>query len=223
MTDHCFNLLGLGQSNIANHGGARREAPGASVRFDGAIVPLADPVPGGSGSDGSVWTRLAPLLSDGGRNDVCVTLAGQGGTSVAEWLPGGMLFSKLEQRISLGDTNNITHVIFQQGEKDTLLGTTTEVYEASFKTLFDAVNARIGEVPWIICRSSWRFGVVSEAVTSAQTRLAETLPGAIAGPDLDLLGTDYRRDNTHFNDRGLDAFADGLASCLLPQRAGPAL
>ena len=108
----------------------------------------------------------------------------------------------------------VIQVVFQQGEKDTLLETTQADYVATFRRMYDAVVDRIGQTPWLLCQSSYRMGVVSPAVIAAQVELADTIPDISAGPNLDRLGSDFRRDDTHFNDAGLEAYAADLARLL---------
>ncbi|WP_183094894.1 sialate O-acetylesterase [Nocardioides stalactiti] len=213
-----MHVLAIGQSNLANHCGSPRTAARGEVRHLGTAQPLQDPVPGGSGDLGSVWPRvvdeLAALGTVGDDAPFVLTLAAQGGTSVAEWAPGGPCHDLLMTRVADGDLDGVTHVVWQQGEKDTLLETRAADYTADFLRLHASVTAVVGAVPWIICRTSYRFGVTSAAVVSAQTELARTVPGAVAGPDLDALGPQLRRDDTHFNDEGLLRFASLLAPVL---------
>jgi hypothetical protein len=59
------------------------------------------------------------------------------------------------------------------------------------------------------------MGVTNPEVTDAQAKLAATLPLAVEGPYLDAFGTELRRDDTHFNDEGLEQFATLLVDALL--------
>lgn len=211
-----LHILAIGQSNLANHCGTPRKSGTGEVLFAGRLMRLCDPVPGGTGEDGSVWTRVSPLLAEKRPDRILrLALVARGGTSVAEWAPGGACFNALEARLAAGDALNARMIVFQQGEKDTLLETTAEDYEARFRALHDALTARLGLLPWIICRASYRFGVTSASVIAAQNKLVATLPQAYAGPALDRLGRSFRQDDTHFNDEGLDAFAEELAISIL--------
>lgn len=211
-----LHILAIGQSNLANHCGTPRESGPGEVLFAGRVMRLCDPVPGGTGQDGSVWTRVSPLLAGHlPARMLRLALVARGGTSVSEWAPGGACFDELEARLAAGDARNARMIVFQQGEKDTLLQTTAKDYEAHFRALHDALTARLGLLPWIICRASYRFGVTSASVIAAQDRLVATLPLAYAGPALDRFGRSFRRDDTHFNDEGLDAFAEELTRSIL--------
>lgn len=211
-----MHILALGQSNVANHCGTARSSDFGEVVFAGEQYPMTDPVRGGTGADGSVWPRVADrLATHAWPGSLRLTLAAVGATSVAEWVPGGACFDALTERFAAGDGAGVTHVVWQQGEKDTLLETSEEEYVELFLRLHAGVTDAVGVVPWVVCRSSYRMGVTNPAVIDAQTRLAATLPLGVAGPYLDPLGPDHRRDDTHFNDAGLEEFASLLCAALL--------
>lgn len=211
-----MHILAIGQSNIANHCGSARESHYGEALVNGEVRPISDPVPGGTGPDGSVWPRVADRMADlAWPHSLRLTLAAVGATSLAEWLPGEKCFTALSERFAAGDAEGVTHVVWQQGEKDTLLQTSEADYTAMFLQLYEAVTEVVGVVPWVICRSSYRMGVTNPGVTDAQAKLAATLPLAVEGPFLDALGTELRRDDTHFNDEGLEQFATLLVDALL--------
>lgn len=210
-----LHILAVGQSNLSNHCGSLQKSESGRAMLEGETHPLHDPIPGGTGTLGSVWPRFAEQLKAQIPDlDLQVTLTARGGTSIEEWAPGGPCFEALEARLEAGDATSVNLVVFQQGEKDTLLETSEADYSARFHKLHAAVTKRLGSLPWIICQSSYRFGVVSPAVVSAQKALASSLPNTYAGPDLDAFGEEFRRDNTHFNDLGLDIFARELVACV---------
>ncbi len=216
-----MHILAIGQSNIANHCGTPAASDFGEALVAGELCRLQDPIAGGSGTAGSVWPRVADKLEgEPWPGSLRLTLTAVGGTSIAEWAPGGPCFEKLTGRLAAGDGMGVTHVVFQQGEKDTLLETSGEDYTARFLRLYDAVTAEVGVVPWIICRSSYRFGVTNPDVTDAQAKLAATLPLAVEGPYLDELGPEFRTDDTHFNDAGLEQFATRLCAALLSTAPG---
>lgn len=211
-----MHILAIGQSNIANHCGTARESRFGEALALGELHPMSDPVAGGTGTDGSVWPRVADLLADRPwPGSLRLTLAAVGATSLAEWLPGEKCFTALAERFAAGDGEGVTHVVWQQGEKDTLLQTSEADYTAMFLRLHAAVTDVVGVVPWTICRSSYRMGVTNPDVTDAQAKLAATLPLAVEGPYLDAFGPELRRDDTHFNDDGLEQFAALLVDALL--------
>lgn len=210
-----LHILAVGQSNSANHCGSLDSCEFGDVVFEASLHAMKDPVPGGSGNLGSVWPRLARKIQQTGSfESMKLTLASQGGTSISEWAPGGTCFKMIEERHASGDLDGVTHVVFQQGEKDTLLQTTSEEYIRHFQAFYEAMSSLLGNCLWIICKSSYRMGVTSDAVTTAQKILADSLKDSIQGPDLDQLGAAFRRDDTHFNDSGLEVFASELFAVL---------
>jgi hypothetical protein len=211
-----MHILAIGQSNIANHCGTARESRFGEALVNGEVHPMSDPVPGGTGPDGSVWPRVADRLADlPWPGSLRLTLAAVGATSIAEWTPGEKCFTALAERFAAGDGDGVTHVVWQQGEKDTLLETSAADYTTMFLRLYEAVTEVVGVVPWVICRSSYRMGVTNPEVTDAQAKLASAVPLAVEGPFLDAFGSELRRDDTHFNDEGLEQFAGLLVDALL--------
>lgn len=211
-----MHILAIGQSNLANHCGTPATSDFGKVVHGGALHSMSDPIPGGSGNLGSVWPRVAEeLRRRRSREPLKLTLAAKGGTSVSEWAPGGPCYEALTERFAMGDGEGVTTVVWQQGEKDTLLETSEADYTADFMRMYDGITVAIGQVPWVICRTSYRFGVTSPEVVAAQTKLAASLIGGVAGPDLDTLGGEFRRDDTHFNDEGLMRFGAMLAGLIV--------
>lgn len=215
MTDNKtpLHILVLGQSNVASHGKPKSQSAFGKVYHQGRFLALADPIPGGTGADGSVWTRVAPLLKERlPLSEFVVSVLAQGGTAVSDWSTGGKCFEAMRQ--ALPQIANcpvpVTHVLYHQGERDTLLETDQTTYVAQFSKLHEEVSKTF-DVPWIVCRVSYRMGVTSADVIAAQDEIIGATPGFIAGPNTDQFGSDYRYDDTHFNERGLNAFAGLLA------------
>jgi hypothetical protein len=207
-----FNALVIGQSNAANHGASPRRVadPRARVFAAGRFGPLNDPLLGGTGTGGSVWTRLAPLLLAGGAHDaVTFTLAAMGGAAIADLAPGGGANVAVIRAAAAARQAGLafTHVLFHQGERDTLLGTGRSAYRASLEALIGQLRALGITAPIHICRASYRFGVISDDVRAAQAAVIDAAPDRLPGPDTDTLGAQWRADNTHFADPGLEKFA----------------
>lgn len=213
-----LHVLAIGQSNLANHGAeAHQSAHGRCFDTGFDVRPLSDPIPGGTGKSGSIWPLVADRLRrEAPEMEFGLTLRAQGGTSVEDWSPGGACHEILMETL-LGRGTSVplpTHVVWHQGERDTMLGTSSDEYRARFLLLHRAVQAFLS-VPWIICRASYRKGVTSDVVISAQERLIAEMPDAVAGPNTDLLGSTFRHDDTHLNHQGQAAFARNLAEVLL--------
>ena len=220
------HLLVIGQSNVASHGRTRGASDFGQVFHDGTFQSLSDPIAGGTGDGGSVWTRLGPMLAaDGAVSEFVLTVSAQGGTSIADWAPDGKCFGILAKRLPEITTcaRPITHVVFHQGERDTMMGTSCASYVHHFNQMKNCLDVSLHNCPWIVCQASYRMGLMSKEVKSAQNEIIKTSRNVIAGPDTDLLGAAYRYDNTHFNDAGLTAFAAGLRDtfrCICREAAG---
>ncbi len=205
-----IRILALGQSNIANHGATRRSSANGAVFGPGAEpIGLCDPVPGGTGKDGSVWTRLADLdefVECFGRLELA--LCAHSGTAVADWAGAvsehGSIFHRLAQLRRQGFTPDL--ILWHQGERDNLLKTGADEYADQLEAVYCGVSA-IFPSRWLISLASWREGTLSESVRQGQLGASSKNGAMEIGPDTDLLGSDFRRDNTHFNDAGLDKFA----------------
>lgn len=225
--ERILHLLVLGQSNVASHGDGRaRSAVGSMVNPAGLMMPLADPVRGGSGQGGSIWPRVADRAVDAGLCDrLVVTVRAVSGASVESWARGGDNFTALKgeiNRIAAGSPP-VDLVVWHQGERDTKDGTRTRPYVVRFKELHAMVGAALPGVEWLVCRASYRMGVTSKHVLRAQDQIAK-LSGIHAGPDTDtVLGPELRFDDTHLSAAGLDRFADEIVAALARLRPPPAV
>ncbi|MEZ5776622.1 MAG: sialate O-acetylesterase, partial [Hyphomicrobiaceae bacterium] len=144
-----------------------------------------------------------------------VTVLAQGGTSAADWSLGGKCHRLLEAAIpAIRKAPPVTHIVYHQGERDTFLKTARAAYVASFRSLAARLAHEWPAAPILLCTASYRMGVTSQEVRAAQAELVATMAGCRPGPDTDSLGADMRRDDTHFNAAGLEAFAAMLAALL---------
>jgi hypothetical protein len=210
-------FLVIGQSNAANHG----ETPGSSehglVWFGGKCYSLVDPLPGGTGRGGSIWTRFADIwFARTGESTLFVVLAVDA-TTVGEWASHPKLAARLENLlISLRDhTVELDAVLWQQGEADARLGTDQLGYTLSAKKLVEKLRQITPAQPIIKalstrCRSNPNDVVRASIMALSQERLEIHL-----GPDTDTIKPDARHDDCHFSERGLNIAADLWASRVL--------
>jgi len=224
-----LGLLVLGQSNAGCHGPTPGNCadPRCAVVFENRRQLIADPLPGTTGSGGSIWPRVAArLMASGAVDRFTVRLAAIAGARMADLAPGGQFHPMVASVLAHAANGDVpvTHVLIHQGEADTRFNTAGAAYRASFLALEKAIRDRGIEAPVILCRASWRFGVRNPEVHAMQTELGAG-PGRIAGPDTDLLENDMRVDGTHFSEAGQDAFAARLVETCLPlipmRGAGP--
>ncbi|MEM8551965.1 MAG: TIGR00180 family glycosyltransferase [Pseudomonadota bacterium] len=212
-----LHIIAVGQSNIANHGVGRARSDFGAAMLGGERAPIADPIPGASGAEGSIWPRFADNMA--ARSDIAdliLTNIAQGGTSADDWAPGGPHHERLTEALAAaaGRTNVLNVVVWHQGERDTLLGTSRATYAAALRDIRDTVRAMLPGAHIVICRASLRAAQTSRAVITAQTNVALAHEDCVLGPNTDVLGASYRRDGTHFNTEGLDAFADLLCDTI---------
>ena len=79
------------------------------------------------------------------------------------------------------------------------------------KTIIDSLNKDAGyDLPWFVAQTS--FHTKSQAPEEAEVAKGQQLLWekgfAKRGPNTDELGPEYRSDKVHFNQRGLNAYAD---------------
>jgi hypothetical protein len=207
-------LLVTGQSNAANHAAERHAAhhPRVLALTPSGCVALTDPIPGGSGRGGSIWPKLADSLADDTGRPVVIAMVAQESTRASQWAdPWGPLVNRVRrvaaQMRQLGLQPSA--VLWMQGEADALARTRPSDYRRSLALWFAQVEDSAGPVPlWIAGVSRCRS--MPNPIVRRMQAAAVTEAGRVRreGPDLDLLGDDYRRDGCHFSERGQDAAAD---------------
>src|SRR5262249_42279517 len=136
-------FLVMGQSNAANHGDRRHTAGDQVFAFDffrTQATVASDPLPGGSGTGGSVWTRLGdPLISGGVFKRVLFIPIAYGGTYAADWAPNGTMSRRTAMalarlRRTLGSrVVNVSAVLWQQGEAE---ANHTQMTAAQYRAVF---------------------------------------------------------------------------------------
>lgn len=200
-------LLVTGQSNAANHGSSRAAAAGFTF-FRGSCYPASDPLPGSSGTRGSMWTRLIPLLHTD--RPVLLVPVAIGNTRIEEWAPGGMLNDMLVMALNRLRDHGLKpdFVLVVQGESDAAAGTLPTDYRRFAAELLKSLPGRRYMALVSRCRNEPNPGI------RAAQLAAITDVGAVRGPDLDAITA--RRDGCHFNDEGLRAAAQAWANVLNP-------
>ena len=222
-------IVCAGQSNAANYGEPRRSGGAGVYAFaDGQLFAAIDPLPGGDGYGGSIWTRLGARLAQLGRYDaITFAIVAQGSTRIDDWTPGGRCHGRLNE--TLRDLARrglpVDFILWQQGEEEGRQAASSgQTYAAALTSLQDICRQLAPTATFLAARATFEDGTAA----NEQIRLAQAA-GALArsaspGPDLDDLGADFRRDGIHFNSRGLDAAADRWLASLrepLTRLSGP--
>jgi hypothetical protein len=215
----------FGQSNAANHGGARLSSPGKVFDFyDGRCFEGSDPQFSATGKGGSPWPAFAAALrEDGEARPILMSNVAVGNTAISEWQPGTKhaQFLQSETRALRGKGYRIAAFLFLQGESDR--ETPRAAYQTSLAKIADLTAALSPETPLIVADTSvcalYEGGSVPvPALSSARQALADQRAGVIVGPNTDTLGPAYRYDGCHFNRNGLERlgamWADAVRAAL---------
>lgn len=213
-----------GQSNSANFGTPRQKAKeDRVVYYDGrSYIPAEDPIPGGCGDGGSVWSILGDRIVESQGVPVCFRSASLTWTEVKNWMPPDtQLYKNLVQCVNAFGTNGVRAVLWHQGESDTLVKTSAAVYRDRLKAITIALNRDCGyRLPWFVAQASFHTGSgkpEQEEVAKGQQMLwAEKIAFKGAVTD-DLLTATYRSDGVHFNQAGLHAHAERWFGALKAQ------
>ncbi|RFB93675.1 hypothetical protein B5K11_14300 [Rhizobium leguminosarum bv. trifolii] len=233
-TDRAAVLLLLGQSNAANDGGQRhRSNYGARVvnAFDQQCFIAASPLLGSTDTKGEYWTLLGNELIASGQNDsVVLAPLAYSGSEVARWAAGGDLNSVLVETMKqLHDSGyRVTSVLWVQGEKDLVIGTTAEAYREYFLSMVDTLRQHGVEAPVYISIASkclepsnggFKEHIADNAIVRAQLALSKSGHGIQEGVNSDaLLDGDDRYDDCHIGGNGAEKLSRAWLNLLRGDR-----
>lgn len=207
--------LVFGQSNAANYGETRRIA-GARVQVlaGGKLIRAVDPLPGGNGVGGSVWTRLGDkLIASGAYDRVIFVPAAIGGSEIAEWQPEVKKHFKLvatQIHMAQAAGYRFTHLMWHQGESDAALNIHPTDYRLRFLNVLRGVREAGVDAPVFVAVATvcGQYGE-NKDIRWVQRDIVNHDLRIWQGPDTDVLaGPEYRHDGCHFSTRGLDRHAD---------------
>lgn len=208
-----FVMLTGGQSNAANST-SRQYIPTQAVYMylNGTCYEARDPLLGTTGVGGSHWGILADrLITEGRYTNVVIGATAVSGSDIASWGPGLDNFNymvTMAYQMKNASGLKIDAVLFQQGESDTVFGTTTQEYYDRLSMFIYGLR-QYGSLyaPVYVSTTSYCYGVSSSQVIQGQTYAAATLWNTLSGPDTDTAGLAYRWDGCHFNELGADFIA----------------
>ena len=128
---------------------------------------------------------------------------------MSDWKCGEPVNQKVIDEIKKLEANGIspTHLFWHQGEKDSKKGTSREGYKKQFYEMLTCIR-EYSKAPIFVSVASYRFGFINLDIRKAQKDLVDVSNYIYSGPDTDIFSEKYRRDNIHFNDIGLNLFAD---------------
>lgn len=231
----CAVVLVLGQSNAGNHGDTPYSAQRAVYSLDFLRMNCyraVDPLPGASGTGGSVWSRLGDrLIEERLFQRVLYVPLAFGGSFLTDWCPQGVMNRRVQLALSrlkkdLGSSIlPFSAVIWQQGEAE---ANHTEMTAAAYKMHFhdllgdlrsNGVFAPIFVARATVCEAGPHPFKNHDAIREAQTSLPDSHAGIFAGPDTDTIGTTDRYDGCHLADGGLKRCCDLWLEVLSKHRA----
>lgn len=212
-------FITAGQSNSANHGRPRQEAKDDRVvYYNGkSFVPAKDPIPGGAGNGGSVWSILGDHIVKSQQVPVCFRSTTLCASGVGTWMPGARppnnwvkvpLYDNLLKCVAAFGKDGVRAVLWHQGESDSVGRTPAETYCERLKTVVDALNKDAGYViPWFVAQASYHprgSTAESQKAVARGQRLIWAKGIAHKGPNTDeIIGAKYRGRGVHFNQLGL--------------------
>lgn len=183
--------------------------------FDGYCYETTGTLLGATGFDDSsaIWVLLADKLIDAGYyDDIILTAAGVGGSSIAEWQPGGIMYPYfINQQQQLKNAGYKTHaILWQHGETDSALNTSYQVYRDGLTNMYTAMLSDGVNVPLFAAQSTYCMGYNGTYVDirNAVVDTAETVDGIYLGADTDWIVGDNRSDDCHFNYKGAEIATD---------------
>ena len=224
-------LLVYGQGNAAN-GGEVKYNPKHNVlnAYKGKCYKATDPLLGATDNKGTVWSRLGDkIIESGAYDNVIIKTIAVGGTPIASWTVNGMgigykgrLFGNYHSKIleAYEEMNDmglpITHILWHQGESDTINKTTKEEYKESFLDMLDNMRKHGLKAPIYVAQAS-RYGKkTSEDVVQAQVELSLEREDIFAGPNTDIIDSfdDRTEDGQRFSEQGLEKHANAWLKAL---------
>jgi lysophospholipase L1-like esterase len=212
MGERTMVALVLGQSQAANQ--VQERFVGGKGVFNylrGRCYQAVDPLLGTGGDKGNVWTLVATDLVAQGRFDavILVTIA-IGGTSIAQWAPGGRLNAHLMDAVTaIAPVFPFTHVFIAQGETDFLSQTPPDAYFRDFAALIGSIRKGGLDVPVFVaiesgfCDAGATPAQPGNPIAQAQKRIIATQDGVHLGADMDAVNAlSDRYDGCHMTGSG---------------------
>lgn len=218
-------ILAYGQGNAAN-GGEVKYTPKYNVFniFKGKCYKADDPLLGATDNKGSVWGRLADkIIKNKMYENVIIKSIAVGGSPVISWTVHGVgigykgkqygnyhsrILGANEELKSLGFS--ITHLLWHQGETDTVNGTTTVEYKEQFLDMLNNLRKNNITAPVYVALASRYRKQTSQDVINAQKQLIHEQNDIFQGPNTDIIDKIDERteDGQRFSETGLERHAN---------------
>jgi len=202
-----------GQSNAVGYAEEFFSAGSEDVRAgrlgeDGAISWRCADDPQSPQGKGSPWPKVGDEYRSKTQLPVGFINIAENGSSIESWMPGGLLFRRLEDVLRATGPANVRAVLWAQGEADS--GMSADRYAECLETIIRSANELTKSspsVPWVVAISSYVGGAAVGSIKQSQERVVAS-GLALRGPDTDALGSQHRQaDGVHFNAEGTRALA----------------
>lgn len=216
---HPFVLLALGQSNAGNHGSPPNTAVDPlTLISEGKCIKATAPLPGGTGTGGSIWQWVPPLLSpQKNARPMVLSVLAVDATSISDWTnQSSPLRDRLAAHVAsmhrLGLGPDL--VLWQQGEADALIGTNSAEYSNKLGQLAAILKDSGNKAPIILARSTICRSAPSATIRSAIETTVSNDNRFRLGPDTDVLANDTFRNGCHLTAEGLHSAAKMWAATI---------
>lgn len=215
-------LLALGQSNAGNHGSpSSRATEPLTLIAEGKCIVASDPLPGGTGTGGSIWQRLpAELAMQKYARPVVLSVIAVDATTIDDWTDplsplGKRLNAHVASMLRLGLAPALA--LWQQGEADARIGTGANDYASGLSRLAAMLSEAGAVAPIILARSTVCRSAPNTSIRSAIESIATNDRRFRLGPDTDTLSSDTFRNGCHLTSDGLDSAAKLWAAAIIGQ------
>ena len=221
INDEILSVLMIGQSNMAGRGNLGEvpelNNPNCFMLRMGRWQPMKDPINVDRPISGIKYpsgVSLAGSFADGLQKEtgkrVGIIPCADGGTTIAQWMPGELLYDHAVMQCRLAmRTSRLVGIIWHQGESDST--NDPQVYHDSLVTFFNSLRQDLGnpELPIVAGELSDKIGeqwYASKAYDRTNRiihRLEWELPAfSVASA----LGLTLKDDGIHFDSKSLRAF-----------------
>ena len=136
------------------------------------------------------------------------------------------LYDRLKNALDILGTSGARAILWHQGESDSAANTSTEQYAARLSEIVAQSRKDAGyDIPWLVAHVSFLPSTSKRSedrIVAGQEQVIESDPLIFAGPLTDdLVGSDWRWDQVHFNEAGLrlhaQRWADAVHSIVVPE------
>jgi hypothetical protein len=200
-------IVAIGQSNAANTGGHRFQNEDHQILnfFNGQCYVATDPMLGATENRGSMWIPF----SKGYETDKTILLVtfAVGATQVGQWNDPQDLAKHFDDNMAHLKSAGYQPKLFVwiQGESD--ITTKLAEYKSSLTQFMRGVLARYPTSEIAVSGTSYCGGHLSENLVSTQRKVAKKLDLTWLGATDDLSEPQYRYDDCHFSQLGLEKAA----------------